>query len=163
MPQLEPELFPSQLFWLVLTFVTLYLILWKVALPRVTDVRESRRGRIEADLERAEALKTDAEAALADYEKTIAEATAKAQEAVRAASRDLAEKAEKQRHALAEKLNQQMEAAEQRIAEEKARAIGEIGEIAGELTQAAAGRLVGTTVSREEADAAVAAIMRESA
>jgi F-type H+-transporting ATPase subunit b len=163
MPQLDPSVFPSQLFWLALTFIPLYLILWKVALPRVTEVRESRRGRIESDLKKAESLKSEAEAALADYEKTIAEATAKAQESVREAARKLSEDAEKQREALAARLGEQLAEAEQRIADEKARAIGDIGVIAGELAQAAAGRLAGSDVSQDEANAAVAAIMQERA
>ena len=163
MPQLDPTFFPTQLFWLALTFVALFLILWKVALPRVSDVRESRRGRIESDLERAEALKTEAETALADYEKTIAEATAKAQEAVREAARKMSEDAERQRDALAAKLDEQLAAAEQRIADEKSRAIDDIGDIAGELTQAAASRLVGGDIGQDEANAAVASVMREGA
>lgn len=163
MPQLDPSVFPSQLFWLVLTFVPLYLFFWKVVLPRVTDVRETRRGRIEADLEKAEALKTEAEAALADYETTIAQATAKAQESVREASRKMAEDAEKQRAALAERLNEQLAEAEQRIADEKARAIGDIGTIASDLAQAATSRLVTGEISQDEAAAAVETVMRESA
>ncbi|NKB56120.1 MAG: F0F1 ATP synthase subunit B' [Alphaproteobacteria bacterium] len=163
MPQLDPSVFPTQLFWLALTFIPLYLILWKVALPRVTDVRESRRGRIESDLEKAETLKSEAEAALADYEKTIAEATAKAQDAVREAARKMSEDADKQREALAAKLGEQLAAAEQRIADEKARAIGDIGDIAGDLAQAAASRLAGGDISRDEANAAVSAVMQERA
>lgn len=163
MPQLDPSVFATQLFWLALTFIPLYLILWKVALPRVTEVRESRRGRIESDLEKAESLKSEAEAALADYEKTIAEATAKAQESVREAARKLSEEADQQREALAARLGEQLAEAEQRIADEKARAIGDIGVIAGELTQAAASRLAGSDVSQDEANAAVAGIMQERA
>ena len=163
MPQLDLSVFPTQVFWLVLTFVALYLILAKVALPRVTEVRESRQVRIESDLEKAEVLKTDAEAALADYEKTIAEATAKAQESVRDAVRMMSEDAEKQRDALAAKLGEQLVEAEQRIADEKARAIGDIGMIAGELTQAATSRLAGNEVSQDEANDAVASVMRERA
>ena len=163
MPQLDLSVFPTQLFWLVLTFVALYLILSKVALPRVTEVRESRQVRIESDLEKAEALKTEAEAALADYEQTIAEATAKAQETVREAARKMSEDAEQQRNALASKLADQLAEAESRIADEKARAIGEIGEIAGDLTQAAASRLVGGEVGQDEANAAVSTVMRERA
>lgn len=163
MPQLDPSFFSTQLFWLALTFIALYLILAKVALPRVTEVRESRQVRIESDLEKAEALKTEAEAALADYEKTIAEATAKAQESVREAARKMAEDAEKQRDALAAKLAAELADAEQRIADEKARAIDDIGAMAGELTQAAASRLVGGDISQDEANAAVSAVMRESA
>lgn len=163
MPQLDPSVFPTQLFWLTLTFVALYLILWKVALPRVTEVRESRQVRIESDLEKAEALKTEAEAALADYEKTIAEATAKAQDSVREAARKMSEDAEQKREALAARLADQLAEAEKRIADEKARAIDEIGEIAGELTQAAASRLIGSDVGQDEASAAVASVLQERA
>ena len=112
---------------------------------------------------RRRALKAEAETALADYEKTIAEATAKAQESVRDAAREMAEDAERQREALATRLAEQLSAAEQRIADEKARAIGDIGDIAGELTQAAASRLIGSEVGQDEANAAVASVMRESA
>ncbi len=163
MPQLDPSVFPTQLFWLVLTFVLLYLILSKVALPRVTEVRQSRQVRIESDLGKAESLKNEAETALADYERTIAEATAMAQEAVREAARKMSEEAEKQRDALADKLTEQLAEAEQRIADEKARAIGDIGAIAGDLAQAAASRLAGGEIGQDEANAAVAAVMRESA
>ena len=144
----------------MLTFVALYLILSKVALPRVTEVRQSRQMRIETDLEKAEGLKTEAETALTDYEKTIAEATAKAQESVREEARKMSEDAERQRDALSAKLADQLAEAESRIADEKARAIDDIGMIAGDLTQAAANRLVGSDISQDEANAAVEAVMR---
>ena len=163
MPQLDPSVFPTQLFWFAITFIALFLILWKVALPRVTEVRESRQMRIESDLERAESLKNEAEIALADYERTIAEATAKAQESVREASRKMSEDAERHRDALAAKLAEQLSDAEQRIADEKARAIGDIGMIAGDLAQAAASRLAGSDIGEDEANGAVAAVMQENA
>ena len=163
MPQLDISVFPTQLFWLALIFVALYLILWKVALPRVTEVRESRQVRIESDLEKAEALKAEAEAALADYEKTIAKATADAQNSVREAARKMAEDAESQRNALAARLADQLAEAEKRIADERARAINEIGEIAGDLTKAATSRLIGSEINQDEANAAVTAVLRESA
>jgi F-type H+-transporting ATPase subunit b len=163
MPQLDISVFPTQLFWLALIFIALYLILWKVALPRVTEVRESRQVRIESDLEKAEALKAEAEAALADYEKTVAEATAKAQDSVREAARKMAEDAESQRNALAARLADQLAEAEKRIAGERARAINEIGEIAGDLTKATTSRLIGSEINQDEANAAVTAVLRESA
>ena len=64
MPQLDISVFPTQLFWLALIFVALYLILWKVALPRVTEVRESRQVRIESDLEKAHELFPDTRRAI---------------------------------------------------------------------------------------------------
>ena len=43
MPQLDPTFFPTQLFWLFVVFTLLFLVVWKVALPRIADVRETRR------------------------------------------------------------------------------------------------------------------------
>src|SRR3546814_13186076 len=86
MPQFDPSTYPTQLFWLLLTFVPLYLVVWRVALPRITDVRQSRQGKIEADLEKAPALQGEAEMVLAAYEKGLADATSSAARAPRAVS-----------------------------------------------------------------------------
>lgn len=82
MPQLEPASFLPQLFWLALTFIPLYLIMAKVALPRVAEVREQRAVRIATDLEEAEDMKRKADEAKAAYETALAEARSKAQEAL---------------------------------------------------------------------------------
>ena len=50
MPQLDVSTFPPQLVWLLITFGALFLIVWKVALPRIVDVRDNRQRRIEDDL-----------------------------------------------------------------------------------------------------------------
>ena len=60
MPQLDSSTYVGQIFWLLLTFVPLYLILWKVALPRIASVLEQRQEKIEDDLVRAEKLKVEA-------------------------------------------------------------------------------------------------------
>ena len=77
-PPLDPGTFAPQLVWLALTFGLLYLLLKRVALPRVGEVIEERADRIKRDLEQAEKLKADTEAALADYEQALGEARAKA-------------------------------------------------------------------------------------
>ena len=74
MPQLDSSTFASQLFWLTVTFIPLFIILWKVALPRIGTTIETRRARIEADLDKAAALRDDAVRALAEYEKSMARA-----------------------------------------------------------------------------------------
>ncbi|MBN4083122.1 F0F1 ATP synthase subunit B' [bacterium AH-315-B06] len=162
MPQLDPSLFPTQLFWLVLTLVPLYFVLWKVALPRVSDVRAARRERIEGDLAKAESLKAEAEIALAGYQAAIAQATAKARDALRDAAREASDEAARQRDALSDRLTAEADAAEARIAAETERVIGDLGTIATELAQAAASRLTGADISQEEAVAAVAAAQREA-
>ena len=65
MPQLDISTYPPQLVWLLITFLALYLVVWKVALPRIVDVREARQRGVEYDLGKAEALRSEAETLLA--------------------------------------------------------------------------------------------------
>ena len=62
MPQLNPEFFVSQLFWLIVTFSFLFFFLWKVSLPRISKVLEKRESKINNDIETAKKLQTEAEA-----------------------------------------------------------------------------------------------------
>ncbi|MGY6635056.1 MAG: F0F1 ATP synthase subunit B' [Alkalilacustris sp.] len=78
MPQLDFSTFPNQIFWLVVALVAIWLILTRVALPRIGAVLAERRGTITNDIARAEALKLQAEEAEAAYERALAEARSKA-------------------------------------------------------------------------------------
>lgn len=66
MPQFDPTYFASQVFWLIVTFGILYLLMAKIALPRIGDILEVRQDRIAADLDRAEQLKREAGASARD-------------------------------------------------------------------------------------------------
>ena len=74
MPQLDPASFPSQLFWLAVCFGTMLLVLAVLVLPRITRTLATRQGQIDADLEAAESLRADAQAALADYDEALRQA-----------------------------------------------------------------------------------------
>src|SRR5690242_3816539 len=79
MPQFDPAFWAPQLFWLFVTAIALFLVMWKVALPRVDVVVADRQERIGGNLQKAETLKAEAETALAAYQKSIADARAAAQ------------------------------------------------------------------------------------
>ena len=74
MPQLDPASFPSQLFWLAVCFGTMLLVLSVLVLPRITRTLATRQGHIDADLEAAESLRADAQAALAAYDAALQQA-----------------------------------------------------------------------------------------
>src|SRR3546814_2400774 len=80
LPQLDAYTYPTQIFWLVVTFVILYLIMSKVALPRIAEVLEERQERVADDIETAERLRSEAAVVQSEYEKALAEARGKAQE-----------------------------------------------------------------------------------
>ncbi len=156
MPQLEQiATYPSQVFWLVVTFVALFLIMWRVAVPRISDALEARQQRIDDYLDRAAEIKQEAEAAMEAYEKSLAEARAEAQETVLKATQELAEAATKREAELTERLQAQLAESEAGIAAAVEQAIANLKGVAVEVAQAATERLVGEAPSAADAGAAV--------
>src|SRR5207302_1475046 len=78
-PPFAKETFASQLVWLAITFVVLYLLISRIAIPRIGGIIEQRSKRIEEDFAEAQRAKDDSEAALAAYEKALADARNRAQ------------------------------------------------------------------------------------
>ncbi len=78
MPQLNPDYFSNQIFWLLVTLVVIYFILSRVALPRIASVLAERQGTITNDIAAAEELKQRAQEAEAAYEKALSDARAEA-------------------------------------------------------------------------------------
>jgi F-type H+-transporting ATPase subunit b len=161
MPQLDPSLFATQLFWLFVTFMVLFLIAWKVALPRIADVLNARQNRIDSDLERAQTLKSEAEDVLSAYEKALAEATAEAQDIHRQNLQELAAERTRRQEELARRLSGQTRDAESRISAERQRAVDNIREATLDVVRSAAARLIGGTVAEADADRAIRAVQEE--
>lgn len=161
MPQLDPSLFSTQLFWLFVSFLVLFLIAWKTALPRVADVLNARRNRIDGDLERAQALKIEAEEVLSAYEKALADASAEAQGIHRQMAQSLAAERTRRQEELSRKLSAQTRDAEARIAAEKQRAAQNIQEAVLGVVQSASARLIGGDIPESDADRAIRAAMQE--
>ena len=161
MPQLDLATFPSQLVWLAITFVALYLVMTLVGLPRVGGIIAKRRDRITGDLDKAQRMKAEAEAVITAYERALSEARTKAQQALRETAERLAAEAAEQQRKLAESLNAETAKAERRIADAKATALQGVRQLAAEVAQEAAGKLTGAAVEPARVNAAVDAVMRE--
>lgn len=157
MPQFDPSTYSSQLLWLLITFGVLFLIVWKVALPRISDVRDARQRRVEDDLKKAEALRAEAEGLFAALEKSRANATSEAQGIHRAAAQAISEERARRLTEAAQRIAAETGAAERRIAEEKNRAAETIPDVAGEVVRAAVERLIGASVGQSEARGAIEA------
>lgn len=89
MPQLDFSTFPNQIFWLVVTLIVIYLILSRVALPRIGAVLAERQGTITNDIAAAEELKQRAQEAEAAYDQALLDARAEAGKIVAAAKADI--------------------------------------------------------------------------
>ena len=162
MPQLDPSTFGTQLFWLFVAFTVLFLIVWKVALPRITDVREVRQNRIDDDLDKASGMKAEAESVLEAYEQALAAATNEAQELQRQAAAALAAERARLQEDLAQTLSERAREAEDRINAERQRAVENLRDATLGVVQDAAERLIGSPVSESDADEAIRTALQET-
>ncbi|HUO93726.1 MAG TPA: hypothetical protein VMU22_12425 [Rhizomicrobium sp.] len=157
-PPFKTETFENQIFWLTITFAFLFVILWRVAGPRIGGAIAARRGKMESDLAVAQAHRKDAEAAQAHYEQALSEARQRAHA--------LAEENRKRIHGEIDAAKARAEAdaqkttadAEGRIQTMRQSALAEVAKTAEEAAIAIVQRLTGETVAPEEARAALGRI-----
>jgi F-type H+-transporting ATPase subunit b len=159
-PPFESSTFASQLVSLVIAFVVLYIIVSRVALPRVGALIDARQNRIEGDLAEAQKLKDESEAALKAYEADLAAARSKAQ-AIGAETREkLNAAAEAERKTLEDRLAAKLADAEKTIAASRATAMSNVRGIAADAASAIVQRLTGTTPDGSTVASAVDASLK---
>ena len=160
-PPFDANLFASQLLWLAITFAFFYWFMSRVAIPRIAGILEVRRDRISGDLDEAQSLKEEADAAHAAYEHELAEARARAHAIAQEASDKAKAEADAERKKVEDGLTAKLEAAEARIAEIRESAMGEVGGIAADTAGAIVSELIGGTATKAEVAKAVAAAQNE--
>ena len=160
MPQLDISTFTPQLVWLAIWFVVLYVLMAKLALPRVGAIIESRQKRIDDDVAEAGKLKTESDAAVAAYEKALADARGRAQTIANETRDRQAAAADARRKTLEDELNAKLAAAEKTIAATKSAAMSNVRSIAEDATRAIVERLIGEAPSDKAVAAAVAGALK---
>jgi F-type H+-transporting ATPase subunit b len=159
-PPFDSSTFPSQLVSLVVFFVALYIIVSRVALPRVGAVIDARQNKIEGDLSQAQKLKDESEAALRAYESELAAARSKAQ-AISSANREkLSAASEAERKTLEDKLAVKLAEAEKTIAATRATAMTNVRGIAADAASAIVQRLTGAAPDSKAVARAVEASLK---
>ncbi len=159
MPQLDFSTFLPQLFWLVVTFLVLYVLMKALALPQVGRAIEARRQRLDDDLTQAGQMKAEAEAVLAAYQKSLVEARAQAQAVVQETKDRLAAEAAERQRRLAAALAEQIAAAEAEIAAARERALADVRGVAVDAARAVAEKLTDAAADPAKVTAAVDRIL----
>jgi F-type H+-transporting ATPase subunit b len=155
MPQLDYHDWAPQLVWLAISFAALYLIMARLALPRIATVLEERRDRIATDLDQAEQLKKQTEEAIAAYEQALAEARARAHAIAQETRDKLGAEVEAERAEVEATLAETLAEAEARIQASKDTALAHVDEVAAETAQMIVKQLVGGKVTKAEVKSAV--------
>jgi len=162
-PPFEKDTFASQLVSLLVAFVALYLIVSRIALPRVGGLLDERQKVIESDLAEAQGLKDDSDAALKAYESELASARSRAQ-AISAETREkLNAVAEAERKTLEERLALKLAEAEKTIAATREAAMSNVRGIASDAAAAIVQRLTGVVPDGKSVASAVDASLKEQA
>ncbi|HEV7877971.1 F0F1 ATP synthase subunit B' [Bradyrhizobium sp.] len=159
-PPFQKETFASQLVSLLVAFVALYLIVSRIALPRVGGLLDARQNAIEGDLAAAQKLKDESDSALKAYESELAAARSRAQAISTETREKLNAVAEAERKTLEERLAVKLADAEKTIASTREAAMSNVRGIAAEAAAAIVQRLTGVMPDGKAVDSAVDASLK---
>jgi F-type H+-transporting ATPase subunit b len=158
-PPFQKDTFASQLVSLLIAFVALYLIVSRIALPRVGGLLDERQKKIEGDLAAAQKLKDESDAALKAYESELAAARSRAQ-AIGTETREKLNASEAERKTLEERLSVKLAEAEKTIASTREAAMSNVRSIASDAAIAIVQRLAGLAPDRRTVNKAVDASLK---
>ena len=157
LPQLDFTTWPTQIFWLVVSFALAYILMWRVVTPRIGSVLEERHTRLDDDMQRAKQAADEAEVMRVSFEKTLADARADAQDKTRTTLAAAATEAEKKNAAAAKRLATKISKAEAKIMEARDTAFAELDDVAATSAVDAAQSLASIKVTKTDAKKAVKA------
>ena len=160
MPQLNPEFFVTQLFWLVVTFSFLLVFLWRISLPRIGNVLEKRERKINEDITAAKELQAEAEKIQDIIEAQIKQARSEALEMIKTTSKSLQDKAQVELTRLEKSLDVKIDESHKTIEKSKNKSVAQIHSQINEITKLTLSKVASFDVSDDEIKNAIASSER---
>ena len=155
MPQLNPEFFVSQLFWLVVTFSFLFVFLWRVSLPRIGNVLEKRERKITEELTEAKELQAEASKIQEEIENQLKQARTDSSEMIKSSTIALQDKAQTELKKLDKELEAKIDESAKAIDKSKSESVSQIQEQIHEITKLTLSKVAAFNVSDDEIKKAV--------
>ena len=155
MPQLNPEFWPAQIFWLILFFSSLYIVIWKIFLPKINDSIENRKLRILNDLNETQKFKENAEKKLAEYNKIIEEAKKEAKRIIEDGKKKLENDIKNKKQKFNEDIEKELVNVENEIKNLKKTSISNINKIAVEISSEVIRQMIGSEMNMSKVSAIV--------
>ena len=162
MPQLNPEFWISQIFWLTLTFGILYIVLSKLILPKISDNLESRKSQILENIEAAEKQRQNSEEKLKEYEGIVSKSKMEAKNIFNQAREKALKDISAKKDVLNKQIDDEIGKAEQEIKELQKSAPDKINKIAIETSSELIQKLIGAEVNNSSISAIVDDLSRRS-
>jgi len=155
MPQLNPEFWAAQIFWLVLIFSTLYIAISKIFLPKIINVIENRKLKIVSDIDEAQKLRDSAESKLKEYNQIIENSKKEAQKLMYDNKKQLDADLKQKKQKFSEEIEKELVNAEEEIKELKKTSLLSINKIATEITNDLLKKIMGTNSNMSSVSAIV--------
>ena len=155
MPQLNPEFWISQIFWLTLTFGILYIILSKIILPKISSNLELRKSQIQENIEAAEKQRKSSESKLKEYDDIVLKSKLKAKNIFKDAREKALKNINSKKETLDKQIDEEIKKAEQEIIVLKKSAPEKINKIAIETSSELVKKLIGAEVNNSSISAIV--------
>ncbi|MDC0250588.1 F0F1 ATP synthase subunit B [Candidatus Pelagibacter sp.] len=162
MPQLNPEFWISQIFWLTLTFGALYIVLSKLILPKISDNLESRKSQILENIEAAEKQRENSEEKLKEYEEIVSKSKMEAKSIFNQAREKALKDIGAKREVLDKQIDEEISKAEQEIKGLQSGAAEKINKIAIETSSELIQKLIGAEVNNSSISAIVDDLSKRS-
>ena len=162
MPQLNPEFWISQIFWLTLVFGSLYVLLAKLILPKISDNLESRKSKIAENIEDAEKKREESDQKLKDYEKIIANSKVEAKNIFNQARDKILRDINKKKENMEKEVNEEIKKAEKEILDLKKKSPEKINKIAIEASADIVKQIIGSEVNSSNISAIVEDISKKN-
>ena len=150
MPQLDVSAFSPQIIWLIITFLLFYVLMAKVALPRIGNILEQRQAKIDDNLDMAQSLRNESRIDAESYDRAIAEAREQARKFILETTKEISIEASRQQEELGERLLGELKSAEEQINDAKVRAVKSIHKSAASLTSETMKILIGEKPAENE-------------
>ena len=162
MPQLNPEFWTSQIFWLILVFSILYLVIWKVFLPKITYTIENRKSRVVSDLDETQKLKENAEKKLKEYNQIIENSKKEAKKIIDDGIKKLDRDIENKKQKFDTEIEKELANIEKEIKELKKSSISNINKLAVETSSEIIQQIIGTDVNKRNVSAIVDDVLKKN-
>ena len=162
MPQLNPEFWVSQIFWLILTFGSLFIILSKFILPKISYNLEMRKSQILENIETAEKQKIESESKIKEYEALINNSKNEARNYFSESRKKIIQNIDKKREKIEKDINQEIQKAEEEIIELKRGSPEKINKIATETSVNLIKQLIGEEINNSSISAIVEDLSRKN-
>ena len=160
MPQLNPEYWTAQVFWLILIFSSLYLIIWKIFLPRITYSIENRKSRVVNDLNETQKLKENAEKKLREYNEIIEDSKKEAKKIIEENKKKLARNIVEKKQRFDDEIEKELASVEKEIKDLKKSSLPNITRIAAETSADIITQIIDTDVNKSNVSAIVSDISK---